>query len=179
MRRTKIRDRSARPPQPYLKVHTMPSCDSETLEKCVQDPEYASAHWEVLIEGVASSDESILEPATEALENCGVLNSTALPKLKALLESNSRAGLGSQKLYWLCTLAGRFGKQASGLQGLVTEIATDRSLGLSARERAAWCLTEFGTLESQHAEALKRSATDAPDRLKRLMELAMGNAAIA
>jgi len=179
MRRTKIRDRSARPPQPYLKVHTMPSCDSETLEKCVQDPEYASAHWEVLIEGVASSDESILEPATEALENCGVLNSTALPKLKALLESNSRAGLGSQKLYWLCTLAGRFGKQASGLQGLVTEIATDRSLDLSARERAAWCLTEFGTLESQHAEALKRSAADAPDRLKRLMELAMGNAAIA
>jgi hypothetical protein len=153
----------------------MPSCDSETLEKCVQDPEQALLHWEALVECVASDEESKLEGATEALENCGSLPESELPRLMHLLSNPSPSSLGPQRLYWLCTLAGRFGGSGLPLQPWIVAIAVDASIDLAARERAAWCLGELGPLDPQRIALLKQSMTGAPERLRRLIEAATGS----
>lgn len=163
----------------YYGDRAMPSCDSETLEKCVQDPAQALLHWEALVECVASDEESTLEAATEALENCGALPESALPRLTHLLSNPSPNSLGPQRLYWLCTLAGRFGESGLSLQPWIVSIASDASIDLAARERAAWCLGELGPVDPKRIDSLKQAMTGAPERLRRLIEAATSVKAVA
>lgn len=163
----------------YLERVAVPSRELESLESCVQDPALAAAQWEALIEAVASSDESTLEAATEALENAGPIATSALPRVKALIEANLKSPSASQKLYWLCTLAGRYGKQGGALQPAVVAVATDSKQDWSVRERAVWCLGEIGPIDPTMVEALKRSSGDATERFQRLIEAATSGAVTA
>jgi len=146
-----------------------------TLEKCVEQPDIAAEHWEFLLDCVASEDESTLEAATEALENCGQLALDAMPKLRSLFSDAVFVELGPQRQYWLCTLLGRYGTRASEFQEWVAQAASNPSLALSVRERAAWCLGELGPLSTQAQAVLSVQATDASERLKRLLQRAIHN----
>jgi hypothetical protein len=78
-------------------------------------------------------------------------------------------------LYWLCTLAGRFGGSGLPLQPWIAAIVVDASIDLAARERAAWCLGELGPVDPQRIALLKQSMIGAPERLRRLIEVATGS----
>ncbi len=157
----------------------MPKQDDATLERCVQEPEFAASHWEWLIECVAGSEESAVEQATEALENCGSVGLDALSKLGAKLCSAPLATLGTQRLYWLSTLIGRFGADARGLQSEMTQLVMDPSIELPARERAAWCLGEIGPLEPTLVAQIRTLKIDGTERLKRLIDRALEACAVA
>ncbi|MFN9605639.1 MAG: hypothetical protein ACK6A7_19705, partial [Planctomycetota bacterium] len=112
----------------------MPNQDGTTLDRCVTDPAYAAEHWAFLLDKVASQDETELEQATEALENCGPVGAVAIQELGRRLHA-SPAELGSQRIYWICTLVGRGGAGSQSLQDRVAAIACDASVELHARER--------------------------------------------
>lgn len=155
----------------------MPNQDATTLDRCVTDPSFAAGQWAFLIDKVASQDETELETATEALENCGAVSGTAIQELGRLLQSNS-AELGSQRIYWICTLLARSGERASGFQERIAAIACDTSVELHARERAIWCLGEIGPLQPPVRSALQRQLPSASERMKRLLQSALGMVAI-
>jgi deoxyribonuclease-1-like protein len=155
----------------------MPNQDGTTLDRCVTDPAYAAEHWAFLLDKVASQDETELEQATEALENCGPVGAVAIQELGRRLHA-SPAELGSQRIYWICTLVGRGGAGSQSLQDRVAAIACDASVELHARERAAWCLNEIGPLTPSVREALRGQVPSAPDRMKRLLQAALGLVAL-
>jgi hypothetical protein len=157
----------------------MPSHDPAKLAKCIAEPDFGASQWEFLLEQVASKDESTLESATEALENCGELPVSELSTLASLLGGNGPHPLGSQRLYWICTLVARFGAQAQGMQDAIARICCDPTVELHARERAAWCLGEIGPLKPS-VDALLQSQHDvASERWKRLVDIARKTGAVA
>lgn len=155
----------------------MPNQDVTTLDRCVIDPAFAAEHWSFLLDKVASQDETELEQATEALENCGPLGTPALQELGNRLDANV-TDLGSQRIYWGCTLLGRSGANASGFQRSVAAIACDERVELHARERAVWCLGEIGPLNAEVRDALQKQLASAPDRMRRLLQAALGALAL-
>jgi endonuclease/exonuclease/phosphatase family metal-dependent hydrolase len=151
----------------------MPNQDATTLDRCVTDPAFASEQWAFLLEKVASQDETELEQATEALENCGTVPDAAIKELGRRLQEDLK-GLGSQRIYWICTLLGRSGEQSRDFQDRLAAIACDESIELHARERTAWCLGEIGPLLPPVREALRGKIQTSPDRMKRLLQAAVG-----
>jgi hypothetical protein len=140
------------------------------LEECVAKPELAAAHWEFLLQSVESDDESTLELATEALENCGPVPNQDMSRLMAQLGEASFSHGGPQRQYWLCTLMGRSGAAGSEAQGSVAAIVAEPRYPMNVRERAAWCLGELGMLTSESRERLRGVRRDASPRLQRLVE---------
>ena len=156
----------------------MPNQDATTLDRCVTDPAFASEQWAFLLDKVASRDETELEQATEALENCGIVPDVAIEELGRRLHGNLK-DLGSQRIYWICTLLGRSGDRARGYQDHLAAIACDEAVELHARERAAWCLSEIGPLNPPVRAVLQGKISSAPERMKRLLQAAVGMIAIA
>lgn len=155
----------------------MPNQDATTLDRCVNDPAFAADHWSFLLEKVASQDETELEQATEALENCGSLGEPAVQELGKRLDADVVA-LGSQRIYWGCTLLGRSGENARGFQNRIAAIACDDRVELHARERAVWCLGEIGPLNAEVRGALQKKLASEPDRMRRLIQAALGAVAL-
>jgi deoxyribonuclease-1-like protein len=156
----------------------MPNQDATTLDRCVTDPAFAAEQWAFLLEKVASQDETELELATEALENCGPVADGAIRTLGQRLHGQP-AELGSQRIYWICTLLGRGGERSKAFQDRVVAIACDATIDLHARERAVWCLSEIGPLPPALRQALQGQVTSAPDRMKRLLQAALGLVAVS
>lgn len=155
----------------------MPNQDTTTLDRCVTDPSFAAGQWSFLLDKVASPDETELESATEALENCGAVSEAAVQELGGLLQSNPKE-LGSQRIYWICTLLARSGDLARNFQDRVAAIACDTSVELHARERALWCLGEIGPLNPPVRAMLQGQLPAASERMKRLLQSALGIIAI-
>jgi deoxyribonuclease-1-like protein len=156
----------------------MPNQDATTLDRCVTDPAFAAEQWAFLLEKVASQDETELESATEALENCGPVGDAAIQALGQRLHTRP-ADLGSQKIYWICTLLGRGGERSKAFQDPLVAIACDATIDLHARERAVWCLSEIGPLPPALREALQGQVPSAPERMKRLLQAALGLVAVS
>lgn len=147
----------------------MPGQLTATLDQCVKDPEFAASHWAELLSSVASSDEAEREAATEALENCGPLEAAALAPLIALLKLGHQA-LGSQKLYWICTLVGRFGQDAIAHQANIAAIVSDAQVDMHVRERAAWCLGEMAPVDDATKAVARNAPVPKSERLSRLLQ---------
>ncbi|MCU0708346.1 MAG: hypothetical protein MUF23_08650 [Pirellula sp.] len=151
----------------------MPTQDAKTLDRCVTDPAFAAQHWAFLLEKVASQNETELEQATEALENCASLDDAALEELGKRLVTPPTT-LGPQRIYWICTLLGRGGESSNPFQECVAKIACDPQVELHARERAAWCLGEIGNLQPNIRSMLQSQLPSAPERMHRLLQVAIG-----
>ncbi len=123
-----------------------------------------------------SNDETERGCASDLLENCGVPSQMHVPFLCEQLKS----GLSS-RVYWCSTLLGRLGSTDGDhaarqpIHSSLCDAINDQSLELSARERAAWAIGEFGDIDEACRAVLEKNIEKAPARLKRLLETALAS----
>lgn len=146
------------------------------LERCVQEPKFATDNLPQLLAALISDDETIQNYASEALENCGAPPANALVTLVEQLRSGD-----STQVYWACTLLGRWftlnAKPPSSLnlgdmQRQLCQVL-HRDLEISAKERAVWALGQIQQLETSTRAALELQLENAPPRIQRLIETAL------
>ena len=147
--------------------------NTEQLIKYAQHPELALENLVELMALLENNDESIQNYSSEALENCGAPRFEDIPFLRKQLKSGQ-----STSVYWACTLIGRLDEDAirNVREAIQTELCipiTDDSLELSAREKAAWAMGEFGPVTATNRDVLQKHVSKAPPRLKRLLESAL------
>lgn len=117
----------------------------------------------IVVELAGSSDDEVRMWAAEALE-------TAIKPLPMDIEALIQAldpGDDVDICYWAATMLGRLGTEAS-VAAAALEKCLAESMYLPARERAAWALCQLGPSARSATETLRRTAQDAPPRLKRL-----------
>lgn len=142
--------------------------DTKQLMEYAQHPELALQNLAELLALLDSEDESIQIQSNDALENCGVPRSSDVPFLCQQLKSGS-----SSCVYWACTLLGRLGNESTAAKTIQSDLCVviqDESLGLSARERAAWAAGELGAVDVPFRKCIEPIISNAPPRLKRLLE---------
>ncbi|MFN7876740.1 MAG: hypothetical protein ACK5PB_15575 [Pirellula sp.] len=149
------------------------------LEACMNDPEYALQHLELLIVSVSNDDESIANPALESLENCGSPRSEHFDLLMKYLSDSE-----SQRVYWAATLIGRLLSDTSTsvigtnptLQKTFAARLIDKRLEESAREKICWAVGCLPMVMPELREALANAAIGASPRMQRLIESALAKA---
>ncbi|MEQ1829734.1 MAG: hypothetical protein ABL921_27475 [Pirellula sp.] len=152
--------------------------DTKQLIEYAKHPELALQNLSELMDQLESQDETIQNYANEALENCGKPRLEDIPELAQQLNSKRSASI-----YWSSTLIGRMGAAAVELTDFETiqnglcQIVGDETLELSARERAAWAITEIGRLNESNRKILRATLPQVPPRLKRFIESALERAA--
>ncbi len=140
------------------------------LKEWLQSPAIAMHHLVELFDAVSCDDETSIELATEALENCGPPTVSELDFLRRQLESQN-----GQRVYWACTLLGRMRRDANELQNAIVGVLSNSNskAELAAEERAAWCLGQIGGLNAGSKSALKTRLKTATPRLQRLIAAAL------
>jgi len=148
--------------------------DTKQLIEYAQHPELALQNLAELLALLESTDETIQNYSSEALENCGPPRPEDVPFLCQQLKSPK-----SSSVYWASTLLGRIGSgtlsptEVKNLQAGLTTAIADSSLELSARERAAWAICELGQEVSSNRDFLEKELQTAAPRLKRFIESAL------
>ena len=148
--------------------------DSNNLVEFAKHPDLALQNLNQLLAFLDSDDDTELNTANELLENCGAPILTDVPFLCDQLKS----GLSS-RVYWCSTLLGRLGTtvgeqpERSRIDTELCRAISDESLELSARERAAWAIGQFGGIDGDCRAVLEKNVEKAPARLKRLLETAL------
>lgn len=132
---------------------TQHASNSDLFQQLANDPVQAIARLKDLIPAVASSDESTMQWATEALENCGPPEEAQLPWLASQLQDPSE-----DVAYWACTLIGRAGLLANSLQCQLAETLKNRT-GAS-RLKAASALGKIGKLNESSIVELRKAASE-------------------
>ncbi len=94
---------------------------SEQLQLWANEPELARRNLRSILAAV-DSDESLIDWATEALENCGSPDQNELEFLQSQLQSSS-----SDVIYWACKLIGRMGALANSCQPHLCQVAVSTS----------------------------------------------------
>ena len=150
--------------------------DTKQLLEYAQNPELAIQNLHELFHLLETEDETSQNYATEALENCGPPNRENLADLQQRLQSNT-----SSEVYWASTLLGRarallveMGSVAS-VQNELFRVVAKKSFELSARERAAWAISELGEASGDIQSKISDLLCDASPRLRRLLEAIRAN----
>jgi hypothetical protein len=151
--------------------------DPKQLIEYAKHPELALENLSDLMADLESDDETSQNNSSEALENCGPPTEKHVAQLLDFLRSRK-----SQTSYWACTLLGRLRESAPSyrdypsIQDGLCGVIEDEAIDVSARERAAWALGEFGKLDRSLVPRLSPKLAQAPPRLKRLLEGALAHA---
>lgn len=119
-----------------------------------------------------SSNDEVRRWAAESLESSIVPVAEEVDELAELLYD----GRDGEVCYWAATMLGRLGgdvgpRARTAVNALETCLSD--SLYLPARERAAWALSQIGPSAASAATTLRRTAEDAPPRLKKLVAKAL------
>lgn len=149
------------------------------LEACMNDPERALQHIDLLLASVNNEDESVANAALESLENCGTPRSEHFELLVKYLQDSD-----SQRVYWAATLIGRLLSDSSDtMDGVIPTLQetfaarlADQSLEESAREKICWAIGHLPLVTSELRDVLVTAAANASPRMKRLIELALSKA---
>ena len=148
--------------------------DSNNLAEYAKRPELALQKLNQLMALLDSDDETERNTANELLENCGAPSQADIPFLCEQLKSGR-----SSRVYWSSTLLGRLGatigeqRERSRIDTELCHAISDESHDLSARERAAWAIGQFGGVDRDCRAVLEKYVEKAPARLKRLLETAL------
>jgi HEAT repeat protein len=119
-----------------------------------------------------SSDDEIRRWAAEAMEAAIIPVPSEVDELAELLYE----GRDGEICYWAATMLGRLGENVGPRTRTAVnalELCLSDSLYLPARERAAWALSQLGPAAASAATTLRRTAEDAPPRLRKLVTKAL------
>lgn len=119
-----------------------------------------------------SSNDEVRRWAAESLESSIIPAVGEVDELAELLY----AGHDGEVCYWAATMLGRLGSDVGPrARAAVNALETclSDSLYLPARERSAWALSQIGPPAASAATTLRRTAEDAPPRLKKLVTKAL------
>ncbi len=125
-----------------------------------------------VVQLAGSNDDEIRRWSAEALESAIVPIPDEVDALAELLYD----GHDGEVCYWAATMLGRLGtavgpRARTAVNALETCLSD--SLYLPARERAAWALSQVGPPAASAATTLRRTAEDAPPRLRKLVTKAL------
>ena len=150
--------------------------DSKQLVEYAKHPELAMQNLDQWLTLLGSNDETEQNCASDLLENAGIPSREDISFLCDQLKSGR-----SSRVYWCSTLLGRLGPVEDDqsvrrrIQANLCSVINDGSLELSARERAAWAIGEFGGIDMACRAVLEKHVEKAPPRLKRLLEAALAS----
>jgi HEAT repeats len=130
-------------------THLIPK--SEQLQLWANDPDLARKNLRSILSAV-ESDESLIDWATEALENCGSPAHDELEFLQNQLQSSS-----NDVIYWACKLIGRMGPFANPCQPALCQVATSESSD-AVKQQALIALGRVGTLKDESRISLQQIA---------------------
>lgn len=119
-----------------------------------------------------SSNDEVRRWAAESLESSIVPVVGEVDELAELLYD----GRDGEVCYWAATMLGRLGSDVGSRARTAVnalENCLSDSLFLPARERAAWALSQIGPPAASAATTLRRTAEDAPPRLKKMVVKAL------
>lgn len=122
---------------------------SEQLQLWANEPELARRNLRSILLAV-DGDESLIDWATEALENCGSPDQNELEFLQNQLQSSS-----SDVIYWACKLIGRMGTLANACQPHLCQVAVSTSHSEAVKQQALLALGRIGTLKDESRSSLQ------------------------
>ncbi len=125
---------------------------SEQLQLWANEPELARRNLRSILLAV-DSDESLIDWATEALENCGSPDQNDLEFLQNQLQSSS-----SDVIYWACKLIGRMGVLANTSQPHLCQIVVSTAHSEPVKQQALLALGRIGTLKDESRRSLQQIA---------------------
>lgn len=142
---------------------------TDALKAWSNNPDAVRNNLRTVFAGL-KADESTMEWATEALENCGAPLESDLDFLgQATQECESDVD------YWACKLIGRLGDKANALQNALTSVVSSASKSLTSRQQAALALASIGTLTPSSRESLQNATRSDDARLARISTQALGS----
>ncbi len=125
--------------------------------------ESVSGYTLACIEMIASPDPEVRSWAAEVLEDSILPDRNELRRLTTrMIASNN-----GEVCYWVATMLGRMGEEASSAVDALAICARD-SRYLPARERSVWALRQIGPASAAAVSVLEEVAEDAPPRLSRM-----------
>jgi hypothetical protein len=148
--------------------------DTKQLAEYAQHPELALQNLAELLSLLESDDESSMNFANEALENCGPPECKDIDFLLKKVTSEH-----ALVVYWASTLLGRIpgekidAPKRVSIQQELCSVISKQSFDLPARERAAWAIGEIGQPNDSVRTELNKQMTGAPPRLARLLQSAL------
>ena len=101
----------------------------------------------------SSSDESVANWCTSAIEDGGAPTTEQIPELTALLKDKHEG-----VVYWAVTLLGRAGRFSADGAGDIASCLSHTSA--EVRQRAAWALGQIGAKDEPVLAALRKAAHD-------------------
>jgi HEAT repeat protein len=128
----------------------MPTIEVSQLQVWANDPEQAIVNIKTLLNSIGSEDQSTVDWATEALENCGEPRSEDAAWIASQLSSDT-----ADVAYWAATLLGRLGEGISGFQKTLVAVAIDSKRTANVRQRAIWALGRIPNLNNETVTALQ------------------------
>jgi hypothetical protein len=129
----------------------------EQLQAWANDPSAAKANLPSIFSAVANQ-ESLIDWANEALENCGQPEPMQLDFLLEQLKSPS-----DDVLYWTCKLIGRVGPAANRCQMQLEHVLRQDKLAGTVKKQAILALGRLGPIQPQVRATLEglRQSSDA------------------
>ncbi len=128
----------------------MPTVEVSQLQLWANDSEQAIANIKTLLTSIVSEDQSTVDWATEALENCGPPRKDDAEWLAKQLFSDT-----ADVSYWAATLLGRMGEDVSEYQTSLVKLALDSKRTANVRQRAVWALGRISNLSNETKIALQ------------------------
>jgi HEAT repeat protein len=144
------------------------AADQVTALRQMSNEQYIEGFAVTVTRLAGSSDDEVRMWAAEALET--VIRPTA-EDVRSLAEMLGTADDG-EIVYWAATLLGRLAGQAEAAVDAL-ESCVRTSHYLPAREQATWALCQIGPPALSAADTLKKTASDAPPRLRRMATAAL------
>lgn len=122
---------------------------ADQLQQWANEPELARKNLRSILAAV-ESDESLIDWATEALENCGSPAQNELGFLQQQLQSAS-----PDVIYWACKLIARLGPFANDCQPALCGVFSASENSDTVKQQALIALGRIGKLESESLNAIK------------------------
>jgi HEAT repeats len=135
---------------------------SDQLQQWANEPELARKNLRSILVAV-ESDGSLIDWATEALENCGSPTPDELGFLQQQLQSPS-----TDVVYWACKLIARLGLLANGCQPALCRVFSESNNPDAVKKQAVIALGRIGTLAPESRNALQMVATSSSENLSSL-----------
>ena len=128
----------------------MPTVEESQLQLWANDTEQAIANIKTLVTSIGTADQSTVDWATEALENCGPPRKDDAEWLAKQLFSDT-----ADVSYWAATLLGRLGDDVTECQATLAKLASDSERTANVRQRAVWALGRISNLSNESKIALQ------------------------